>query len=122
MSRKILIVDDEADIRSTLEGRLKSAGFETCAAANAAEAFQKVEVENPDLILLDIMLPGTPGNELARILKEKRKGKKDIPVIYLTALRKESEQKAQGAAVGGHIIFAKPFDFTELLNAIRSLI
>jgi len=118
--KKILVVDNNPDILMMLEGRLKTSGYEVRKASNSADALKRIEAEPPDLILLDIMMPGMGGNVLARTLKESPRWK-DIPIVFMTALLRKGEEQA-GVQVGANIIFSKPFEFSELLETIQTLI
>lgn len=116
MSR-ILIVDDEPLITDSLSYSLKREGFDIRAASDGAEGLQEVEDFQPDLIVLDIMLPGMSGFEFCRRLRTSR----TTPVIMLTA-RGEEIDRVLGLEVGADDYLAKPFSFRELLARIRSLL
>ena len=121
MSKKILIVDDEPDIVTVLEHRLKSNGYQVEKAGSGQEALQKARQEKPDLIIMDVVMPDMHGTEVAAILAED-KIMKDIPIIFLTALQTKEDEKRQGHEFGGHTVFAKPFEFKELLASIQRFI
>lgn len=121
MRKKILVVDDDPDILLMLGARLKASGYEVRTVLNGEAALKAIEAEPPDLVLLDIMMPGMEGNLLARTLKEDPRWK-EIPVVFITALRPPEEQEQAGAQVGSNIIFSKPFEFSELLETIQTLI
>ena len=90
LSKSILLVEDEAAIREMVHLALSRIGFETRTVADAVRAEREIEQERPDLILLDWMLPGVSGLELARGLR-RRESTRDIPLIMLTAKGEESE-------------------------------
>jgi len=117
---KILIVDDEVDVLQLLEVRLASAGYDVLKADNGEDAVNIAKEKNPDLIILDIMLPHMDGTIVSQILKE-NENTKNIPIIFLTALQ-DKEKEETGHKIGGNIIFGKPFDSKELLSAIRKII
>lgn len=119
--KKILVVDDDPDILLMLGGRLETRGYEVRKVLNGDAALKAIEAEPPDLILLDIMMPGMEGNVLARTLKESPQWK-GIPVVFMTALRPRGEQERAGTQVGANIIFSKPFEFSELLETIQTLL
>ena len=121
MPKKILVVDDDPDILLMLGARLQSSGYEVRKVLNGDAALKAIESESPDLILLDIMMPGMEGNVLARTLKESPRWK-EIPVIFMTALRPPGKQQQAGARVGSNIVFSKPFEFSELLETIQTLL
>ena len=84
MSKKILLVDDEPDNLAVIATRLKTSGYEVATAQDYAEAFNSIREKNPDLILLDIMMPGMDGFEVKNRLN-KDTSTANIPVIFFTA-------------------------------------
>src|SRR3989338_304546 len=98
MSKKILIVDDEVDLVETLTFRLEAAGYTVVKAYNGQEGLEKAREENPDLILLDVMMPKMDGYTLCRLLKFDVKFR-GTPVIMLTARGQDSDKKT-GREVG----------------------
>ncbi|NMA66906.1 MAG: diguanylate cyclase [Clostridiaceae bacterium] len=117
---KILVVDDEKVNLTLLSRRLKSAGFEVLEAKDGYTALEVLDKENFDLILLDIMMPGIDGFEVAQnILKHPEQQK--IPIIFLTA-RSSVESKLEGLSLGAVDYITKPFDFRELLVRIKNII
>ncbi len=117
---KILIVDDEPLNVKLLKAKLTSESFSTIEAFNGQECLEKVRTEHPDLILLDIMMPGLNGFEVTRILKADKKTK-NIPVIYITALD-SSDDKAKALEAGADEFLNKPINTNELLTRIRSIL
>jgi CheY-like chemotaxis protein len=117
MSKKILIVDDFPDYANLLEKSLKIEGFRTIVVHNGEEAIQKAKTEKPDLILLDIMMPGVGGTEV-RIELMKDPDTKNIPLLFLTGLRAPQSKKK---STGGIKVIGKSNDFKELLDAIREV-
>jgi len=114
----ILIVDDEPVNLKLLGAHLRKGGYAVMEAADGYEALEKAEARLPDLVLLDIMMPGMDGLEVCRLLKEKEVTR-DIPVIFLSALS-DSEVKTKGLEVGGVDYISKPFDSRELLARVRT--
>jgi DNA-binding response OmpR family regulator len=115
---KILIVDDDQDIRRLLGHRLKNEGFEAVFAGDAIAAVNAARKEEPDLILLDLGLPAGDG----RLVMERMQAMpalEGIPVIIITA-RDVSMERESLEQTGAHTIFQKPFDHDELVAAIRS--
>lgn len=120
--KKILIVEDEVHTRETIKDRLEFEGFEVITAENGESAIQLARTEKPDLITLDIMLPGgMDGTEVAARLA-KSTGTRIIPIIYVTCLRTKEEERQTGHYVADSIIIAKPFDFNELVEVIKKKI
>lgn len=106
VGKNILIVDDEAPIREMIAVALEMAGYECLEAENTQQAHAVIVDRKPDLILLDWMLPGTSGIELARRLKRDELTS-DIPIIMLTA-KGEEDNKIQGLEVGADDYIASP--------------
>jgi two-component system sensor histidine kinase/response regulator len=117
---KILIVDDSVDTVELLKKRFYSEGYDTGEAYNGEEGLQKVGEYNPDLIVLDVMMPKMDGYEVCRRLKKDEKTKY-IPVLMLTA-KGEVEHKVKGLDIGADDYLSKPFDYKELSARIRSLL
>lgn len=118
--KTILIVDDEAAIREMIAVALEMADFSYLEAADALEAHSMIVDKRPDLILLDWMLPGTTGIELARRLK-KEETTADIPIIMLTA-RVEEDNKIRGLEVGADDYITKPFSPRELIARMKAVL
>jgi len=119
VSNKILIVDDEQAIREMVSFALTRAGFEVLEAADAQQAQTVVADELPDLLLLDWMMPGVSGLDLARRLKREDLTR-DLPIIMLTA-RGEEEEKIRGLEVGADDYVTKPFSPRELVARIKAV-
>lgn len=115
MEKKILVVDDEKPIADILQFNLKKEGFEVTCAYDGNEAIRIVEESQPDLILLDIMLPGRDGMEVCREVRKKY----DIPIIMLTA--KDSEiDKVLGLELGADDYVTKPFSTREIIARVKA--
>jgi two-component system alkaline phosphatase synthesis response regulator PhoP len=115
---RVLVVDDEADIVSTIQYRLEFCEFEVITATNGKEGLEKAANEKPDLILLDISMPVMNGHEMLERLKN-RPDIKDIPVIMLTAYS-DAKDVTKAADLGIADYVTKPFDFTELMGKISN--
>ena len=115
---KLLVVDDEPNIRELLSTSLRFAGFEVVAAANGREALEAAEAHNPDLAVLDVMLPDMDGFTVTRRL---RASGRFFPVVFLTA-RDETEDKVTGLTVGGDDYVTKPFSLDEVVARIRAVL
>ena len=114
---KLLVVDDEFNILELLATSLRFAGFEVVTAGNGREAIEKAENEQPDLIVLDVMMPGMDGFEVTRRLRD---AGRTYPVLFLTA-KDATEDKVAGLGAGGDDYVTKPFSMDELLARIRVL-
>ncbi len=117
---RILIVDDEPAIREMLAMILVRGGFEFSEAADAPEAQAQIARSRPDLILLDWMLPGVSGIDLARRLKA-NPSTQELPIIMLTA-RTEETHKVQGLDLGADDYVTKPFSPRELVARVRAVL
>jgi two-component system phosphate regulon response regulator PhoB len=118
-NKLILVVEDEASIREMLRFALQRAEFRVMEAADGQAARVKVAESHPDLILLDWMMPGVSGLELAREFKG-NKVTRDIPIIMVTA-RAEEEDKVRGLNLGCDDYVSKPFSFPELIARINAV-
>jgi len=119
MSRTIMLVEDEAPIREMLKIVLEQVGFSVNEAEDFDIALEKMVEPYPDLVLLDWMLPGGSGVQLARKLKE-HEFTRDIPIIMLTA-RGEEEDKVRGLEAGADDYITKPFSPKELVARIKAV-
>jgi two-component system alkaline phosphatase synthesis response regulator PhoP len=120
MKTKILIVEDEKDIVRMLEYNLKKEGYATASIRKGDGAADLAAKERPDLILLDLMLPGVDGLEVCRSLK-KDPNTSSIPVIILTAKSKEPD-KVVGLELGADDYVTKPFSPRELIARIKAVL
>ena len=118
--KKILLVDDEPDILSMLKMRLEASGYEVITAADGNTAYNKAKSDLPDLIILDLMLPGIDGYQVCRLLKFDEKYR-HIPIVMLTA-KGQREDKEWGEKVGADYYFTKPFNAVEVLDKIKELL
>ena len=118
--KTVLIVDDEAPIREMIAVALEMADYDYLEAADAREAHALIVDKQPDLILLDWMLPGTSGVELARRLK-KEEATAEIPIIMLTA-KVEEDNKVQGLETGADDYITKPFSPRELVARLKAVL
>ncbi|GEB78301.1 response regulator YycF [Sporolactobacillus inulinus] len=115
MENKILVVDDEQPIADILQFNLEKEGYEVVCAYDGEEALKKVEEENPDMILLDVMLPVKDGMEVCREVRKTH----NMPIIMLTA--KDSEiDKVLGLEMGADDYVTKPFSNRELIARVKA--
>ena len=118
--RKILLIDDHDSVLKLLEAVLKVRNYDVCYASSGAEGLEKAQKELPDLVLLDIMMPGMDGFKVCQALKQSE-ATKEIPVVFLTA-RGEDTDREMGARVGGQGFIKKPFRSVELMDTISGLL
>lgn len=118
MAKQLLVVDDDALMRRSLSASLTQAGFSVTAAASGEEALHCVQTQRPDLILLDIGLPGIDGLETLRAFRQAATG---VPVIFVTARRRELDEVV-GLELGADDYMTKPFDFDVLLAHLKAVL
>jgi DNA-binding response OmpR family regulator len=117
MARHILLVDDDALLRRSLAYNLEQAGYRVSSAANAEDALALIQREAPDLVLLDIGLPGMDGLDALRAFRQRLDA--NAPVIFLTARRREIDQ-VLGLELGADDYISKPFDLSVLLARVKA--
>ncbi|MGE5422554.1 MAG: diguanylate cyclase [Ignavibacteriales bacterium] len=115
---KILVVDDEPNNVELVERRLHSAGYKTMTAYNGHDALRLAYTEEPDLVILDVMMPAMSGYEVCKYLKEDN-ATKDIPILFLTA-RGEIDDRVSGLELGAVDYITKPFHPKELLLRVAN--
>ena len=120
MAKKILLVDDEVDIVSMIQLRLEASGYEVIVAGDGNSAYGMAKSTSPDLIILDLMLPGMDGYQVCRLLKFDQ-NYKNIPIIILSA-KSQQEDKEWGQKAGADFYLTKPFKQEELLAKIKELL
>lgn len=117
MSKKILIVDDEANIVLSLEFLMTQAGYRVDVARTGEEALEKIAAFAPDLILLDVMLPGINGYDICQCVRQ-TPAWQWMKIVMLTAKGREVE-RAKGMALGANAYITKPFSTKELLAEVQ---
>jgi len=117
MARKILIVEDERPILDSVQYALEKEGFEVLRAADGETGLSEARTQRPDLIILDLMLPGIDGMEVCRILRHEAA----IPIIMLTA-KSEEVDKVVGLEMGADDYVTKPFGMRELIARVKSVL
>lgn len=117
---KILIAEDERDIRELVNFSLQFGGFTVVQAANGAEAVEQAQKELPDLILMDVRMPKMTGYEACRQMKS-MPGLRDIPVVFLSAKGQESEIQT-GLESGAEEYILKPFAPDELVKQVQAVL
>ena len=117
MAYSVLVVDDEPNIVQSLEFLMTAAGFDVRVARNGDEALAAVEAGRPDLVLLDIMIPGLDGYEVCRAIRVNPEWQ-DVRIIMLTAHGRESE-RAKGIDLGADAYVTKPFSTRDLVEQVK---
>ena len=115
---KVMLIDDDAGMRLLMEQLFKSAGYAFCAASGGEEGIAMLSQEKPDLLLLDVMMPGLDGYEVCRRIRAE--GRR-VPVVFLTA-KGDIVDKKTGYGAGGDDYVVKPFNNEELLLRVDALI
>ncbi len=116
---KLLIVDDEIDIQDILEFNLEKAGFDVDCAASAEEALKKFNEGEHKLILLDVMMKGMSGFDMAKVLRTERGS--TVPIIFLTAKNAEKDM-LKGFSAGGDDYISKPFSINEVVARVKAVL
>ena len=117
---KVLVIDDEAPIRLLCRVNLEAEGMEVLEAADGPTGLEQAREQAPDVILLDVMMPGLDGWRVAEELLEDERTQ-DIPIIFLTA-RAEFRDRARGLDIGGVDYVTKPFNPLELASLVEDLL
>jgi DNA-binding response OmpR family regulator len=117
MSEKILVVDDEPEIVRVLRGYLEQANYTVLTAYSGPEGLRRARTETPDLVLLDVMLPGMDGIDVCRTLRQSS----DVPIIMLTA-RVEETDRVLGLELGADDYVTKPFSPREVVARVRAVL
>jgi len=115
---KLLVVEDDANILELLSASLRFAGFDVSTATSGSAAVTAAKSANPDLVVLDVMLPDLDGFEVIRLMRE---GGARTPVVFLTA-RDGTDDKIRGLTLGGDDYVTKPFSLEELTARIRAVL
>jgi two-component system OmpR family response regulator len=115
---RLLVVDDEPNIVELLSASLRFAGFDVATASDGQQALKLVEAYQPDLVVLDVMMPGLDGFEVVRRM---RSNDQRVPVLFLTA-RDATEDKIAGLTLGGDDYITKPFSLEEVVARIRAVL
>lgn len=117
MPDRILVADDEPDLLNAAKIMLEKGGYQVIEATNGDEALEKVHLEKPDLIILDVVMPGKTGTEVCKILKEDPQTS-SIPILMYTVLGREADSKiSEGVGADGHLI--KPFSPEDLVAIVK---
>ena len=120
MTHRILVVDDEPDITALVAYHLAKAGYRVSTAANGTDALKTASEQRPDVIVLDLMLPGLSGLDVLQALR-KQEDTRDVGVIMLTARREEAD-RIRGLSLGADDYLTKPFSPNELTLRVAAII
>jgi DNA-binding response OmpR family regulator len=120
MARRILIVDDEPNIVTSLEFLMRGSEYEVRVARNGEEALRFAYSFRPDVVLLDVMMPQRNGFEVCRKIRE-NPALRDVKIVMLTAKGRDVE-KDRGLNLGANAYVTKPFSTKELMNTVRGLL
>ena len=118
---KVLLADDEPAVQQTIKRRLVAIGYEVIIANNGEEALWLARQENPDVIVMDIMMPKMNGDMVAAELKSDQRTI-DIPIIFLTCLIQPDEALTPQHTVGNNLMLAKPLDSVRLVAMIEKVV
>ncbi|MCB2007961.1 MAG: response regulator [Burkholderiaceae bacterium] len=120
MAHKILIVDDEPNILISLEYLMQREGFDVAVARDGLQAIAAIEADPPDLVLLDVMMPGKTGLEVCQHVRAQDR-LRDVRIVMLTAKGRETDV-AKGLALGANAYVTKPFSTRDLVARVRELL
>lgn len=117
--KKVLIIEDDGALRTTLASALEPEGFLALQASDGAEGLKKASEDGPDLVVLDLVLPSMGGLEICRRLREKGNG---VPIIMLTGRKREEIDKVLGLELGADDYMLKPFGVREFIARVRAVL
>jgi len=117
---RVLVVDDEPNIALAIDFLMQQQGFETAQAHDGKEALDKVRRFNPDLMILDVMMPHMNGYEVAQELR-RDESYRNLKIVFLTA-KGTSQDRMQGYTAGADVYLTKPFDNQELVNIVSEIL
>jgi len=120
MAKKILVIDDDIQLVSLIQIRLEANGYEVITAYDGREALEKIRGQMPDLIILDLILPRLPGEEVCREVRKDEKTK-GIPIIMLTGKTSDTD-RVVGRVIGADYYIPKPFETSVFLEKVKKLI
>ena len=120
LKKTAVIIDDEEEMTHLLKIELEQAGYNAYVAYDGEEGFRQIRKVNPDVVILDILMPGLDGFEMLRILKADDTTK-DIPIVVLTA-KVHAKDIQKGKELGASLYIKKPFDAVKLIQAIHEIV
>lgn len=119
MAKRVLLAEDEANIAESITFLLERAGFDISVEQDGRKALDAVMADAPDVLVLDVMLPGLDGYEILRKLRADRRGE-SLPVLMLTA-KGQREDREMALKCGADLFITKPFSNAEIVSAVRKL-
>lgn len=119
MAKRVLLAEDEPNIAESITFLLERAGFEVTVENDGREALDAVMADAPDVLVLDVMLPGLDGYEILRTLRADRE-RESLPVLMLTA-KGQREDREMALKCGADLFITKPFSNAEIVSAVRKL-
>jgi DNA-binding response OmpR family regulator len=127
MSAKVLVIDDDPDIVDALYVLLESEGYEVVSASDGEEGLARIKEENPDLIILDLLMPKLDGYGVCKTLQDPRWSRwKDIPIVVLTSVREEASQRRYELETGMRMdvddYVEKPIDPDVVIDRVRKIL
>lgn len=114
---KVLVIDDEPTLLDTVSGRLSRDGYVVVTSQTAEEGLKQFRLQRPDLIVLDVMLPGRSGFDLSKVIRDESK----VPILFLSA-RATDQDRLKGFESGGDDYLTKPFNLAELSARVRAIL
>lgn len=117
-AERLLVVEDEAHLAEVIADNLEFEGYQVEVVGDGLKALERIQAERPDLVLLDVMLPGLDGFEVCRRLRDDRN---DVPILFLTA-RSSDDDRVKGLELGGDDYLGKPFDLRELMLRVKAIL
>ncbi|WP_371039155.1 response regulator transcription factor [Rhodosalinus sp. FB01] len=120
MGKRVLVIEDEPNIIEAISFILSRDGWRVHTHANGHDALDVIRAQRPDLLILDVMLPGRSGYDILRDLRE-AEGLDDLPVLMLTA-RGQAKDREMAERAGASRFMTKPFSNTEVLDAVRAMV
>lgn len=120
MHKKILVIDDDVQLVDMIQMRLEAKGYEVVTAYDGRKALEKVRNQMPDLVILDLILPKLPGEEVCREIRKDEKTA-NLPIIMLTG-KSSDVDRVVGKVIGASCYMPKPFEADELLEKVNELL
>jgi len=117
---KVLVVEDDVDTSDNIKARLQKEGYDTLTCYDGLRALEMIRHESPDVVVLDIMIPGVPGHHICRLLKFDERFQ-HLPIIVVTG-RSDTEYRQMAEKAGADRFLRKPFEISQLLEAVAAAV